>query len=364
MNWDWDKLQNRQKRTSPTPPGFDELAEKLKKFKEFKFPFWKVGVLVLAVLWLASGIYIVAPEGMGVVKRFGAFDRITGPGPHYHIPYPVESVAKPDVARVRRVEIGFRSVGQGVDFEQGEIRPVEEESLMLTGDENILNVQFIVQFVVADPVAFLFNVAEPEATVKVAAQSALREVIGKSQIDAALTSGKQEIQQETRVLIQEILDSYQAGIRIVAVQMQNVHPPYEVIDSFKDVASAREDRDKFINQAKAYSNDILPRAQGQAAVITKAAEAYAQTKVLGAQGEAAHFSSVLTEYRKARDITAKRLYLETMEKILSDPSVQKIVLSDSALKQAVPYLPLEQLGRGAAAAPDAAVISGPKPATK
>ncbi|MGE4553545.1 MAG: FtsH protease activity modulator HflK [Desulfovibrionaceae bacterium] len=359
MNWDWEKLQNRQKKSPPSPPGFDEITEKLRKFREFKFPFWKVGILVLGLLWLASGIYIVAPEEMGVVKRFGAFDRITGPGPHYHIPYPIESVATPDVARVRRVEIGFRSLGQGNDFEQGQIRPVEEESLMLTGDENILDVQFIVQFQVADPVAYLFNVVEPEATVKVAAQSALREVIGKSQIDDALTTGKQAIQQETRGLIQDILDSYKAGIQVVAVQMQNVHPPYEVIDSFKDVASAREDRDKFINQAKAYRNDILPRAEGQAAIITNAAQAYGQTKVLGAEGDAARFTSVLTEYRKARDITAKRLYLETMEEILSDPSVQKIILSDEALKQAVPYLPLEQLGRGAGQNP-----AGQKPADK
>ena len=353
MNWDWEKLQNRQKKGPSAPPGFDDITERLRKFREFKFPFWKVGLLVLGLLWLLSGIYIVAPEEMGVVKRFGAFDRITGPGPHYHIPYPIESVATPDVARVRRVEIGFRSVGQGKDFEQGQIRPVEEESLMLTGDENILDVQFIVQFLVADPVAYLFNVVEPEATVKVAAQAALREVIGKSQIDAALTTGKQEIQVETKHLIQEILDSYNAGIQVVAVQMQNVHPPYEVIDSFKDVASAREDRDKFINQAKAYRNDILPRAQGEASVIVNAAQAYGQTKVLGAEGDSARFLSVLTEYRKARDVTAKRLYLETMEDILSDPSVQKIILSSEALKQSIPYLPLEQLGKGAGEKPAA-----------
>ncbi len=346
MNWDWDKLQRQRKAGGPpggSPPGFDEFGEKLKKLKNLKFPMWKVAIAALALIWLLSGIYIVAPEEMGVVKRFGKFHRLTGPGPHYHIPFPFESVLTPDVAKVRRIEVGFRSTSVSGDFEQGQIRPIQDESLMLTGDENIVDVQFIIQFQIEDPVAFLFNIDDPEATVKNAAEAAMREIIGKSEIDAALTTGKHEIQIQTQDLTQEILELYQSGIRIVSVQMQNVHPPNEVIDAFKDVASAREDRSKFINQAKAYSNDILPRAEGQASIIVNQAQAYAESKVLKAQGDATRFLAVLKEYNKAKNVTGLRLYLETMENILGDPAVQKIILSNEALKQSLPYLPLEQL---------------------
>jgi len=346
MNWDWDKLQ-RQRKEGPggggVPPGFDELGEKLKRFKNLKFPLWKIVILAMVIIWLLSGIYIVAPEEIGVVKRFGEFHRIANPGPHYHIPYPIESVLKPDVAKVRRIEVGFRSMSQSGDFEQGQIRPITDESLMLTGDENIVDVQFIIQYRIEDAVAFLFNVDDPEATVKNAAEAAMREIIGKSEIDDALTTGKHEIQIQTQDLTQEILNLYKSGISIVSVQMQNVHPPNEVIDAFKDVASAREDRSKFVNQAKAYRNDILPRAEGQASIIVNDSQAYAESKVLKAQANAARFLAVLEEYNKAKDVTRMRLYLETMESILSDPDVQKVILSNDALRQSLPYLPLEQL---------------------
>lgn len=176
----------------------------------------------------------------------------------------------------------------------------------------------------------------------------MREVIGNGKIDDALTTGKQEIQVQTRELMQRILDNYHSGLSVVAVQMQNVHPPDEVIEAFKDVASAREDKSRYINEAEAYQRDILPKARGEAARITNSAQAYKETKILGAEGDAARFLAVLKEYNKAKDITRKRLYLETMETILSNPDAEKLIMSDEALKQSVPYLPLDKQLRRAA----------------
>ncbi|KAB1441770.1 FtsH protease activity modulator HflK [Pseudodesulfovibrio senegalensis] len=349
MNWDWEKLQKqRQGNTGGTPPGFDDFNEQFKKLKSFKLPGGKIVLLAVALLWLLSGIYIVEPDEVGVVKRFGAFSRITTSGPHYHIPYPVESVLTPKVTQIRRIEMGFRSMtrNRSVPFRQGQERGVPDESLMLTGDENIVSVQFIVQYLIKDAKDYLFNVKDVEATIKNAASAAMREVIGKSKIDDALTTGKQEIQASTRELMQHILDLYKSGISIVAVQMQNVHPPDQVVDAFKDVASAREDKSRFINEAQAYSNDILPKARGQAARITNAAQAYSEAKIRRSQGEASRFLAVLKEYKKAKDITRRRLYLETMESILSNPDAEKLILSDDALKKSIPYLPLDTVRRG------------------
>ncbi|WP_147819888.1 FtsH protease activity modulator HflK [Salidesulfovibrio onnuriiensis] len=349
MNWDWDKLQKqRQGNSGGTPPGFDDFNEQFKKFKNFKLPGGKLIFLALGVLWLLSGIYIVEPDEVGVVKRFGEFSRITTSGPHYHIPYPVESVLTPKVTQIQRIEMGFRSMtrNRSVPFRQGQERGVPDESLMLTGDENIVSLQFIVQFMIKDAKEYLFNVMDVEGTIKNAASAAMREVMGKSRIDDALTTGKQEIQASTRELMQGILDSYKCGISIVAVQLQNVHPPDQVVDAFKDVASAREDKSRLENEAQAYANDILPKARGQAARIVNASQAYKEAKVRLAEGDASKFLAVLKEYNKARDITKKRLYLETMEEILSNPEAEKLILSDDALKKSVPYLPLDRIQRG------------------
>lgn len=355
MNWDWDKLQKqRQGQHSPGgPPNFDDLQQQFEKFKRFKAPGWQFIVLILVGLWLLSGIYIVEPDEVGVVKRFGAFDRVTASGPHYHIPYPVESVLTPKVTQIQRVEFGFRSVGASrvTTFQQGQSREVPEESQMLTGDENIVSVQFIVQYMIKDAKNFLFNVYDPAGTIKHAAEAAMREIIGKSRIDDALTTGKQRIQSETRDLMQFILNNYKTGVQIVAVQMQNVHPPEQVVEAFKDVASAREDKSRFINEAEAYQRDILPKARGEAARIVNEAQAYKEAKVRKAQGDANRFLAVYEEYRKAPNITRKRLYLETMESILSDPAAEKLILSDDALRKSVPYLPLEKLPRAGKPAP-------------
>ncbi len=279
---------------------------------------------------------------MGVVLRFGKYVRSVEPGPHYHFPFPIETVYKPKITEIRRVEVGFRSLDRG-GVQQGATRPVQEESLMLTGDENIVDVKFIVQYQIKDPAAYLFNITQQAKTVKSAAQAAMREVIGSNKIDSALTEGKTQIQNDCRDLLQEILDRYGAGLRVVAVQMQDVHPPKEVIDAFKDVASAREDRSRIINEAEAYRNELLPKARGDAAQIVNQAQAYKETVTKNAEGEANRFLAVLEEYNKAKEVTRKRLYLETMESILSSPGMEKLIIPDKGLSNVVPYLPLDTL---------------------
>jgi membrane protease subunit HflK len=347
-NWDWEKLQ--KGRPGGKPPSFNDFQEQFDKFKNFKFPGWKFIVPIIVLLWIASGFYIVEPDEVGVVKRFGEFNRITTAGPNYHIPYPVESAVTPKVTQIQRIEFGFRSGvrGRAENFQQGVSREVPEEALMLTGDENIVSVQFTVQYLIKDAQDYLFNVAAPEATIVHAAEASMREVIGRAKIDDALTTGKQDIQTETRDLMQTILDSYGTGISIVAVQMQNVHPPEQVVEAFKDVASAREDKSRFINEAEAYERDILPKARGEASRIVNAAQAYMETKIRRSQGDASRFLAVLAEYDKAKDITRRRLYLETVESILENPDVEKLIMSDDALKKSVPYLPLDKLPKPAA----------------
>ncbi|TVQ96116.1 MAG: FtsH protease activity modulator HflK [Desulfovibrionales bacterium] len=346
MNWDWDKLQDKRKRTGPPgAPDFAQLNEQLNKLKSIKLPGGgKIVFLVLLLLWLASGIYIVNPDELGVVQRFGAFHRITDPGPHFRIPFPFESVETPKVTQVRRFEIGFRTIERtAVAGSQPQFRVVPEESHMLTGDENIVDVQFIVQYQVSDPVKFLFNIQMPDASVKSGAEAAMREVIGYNMLDAALTDGRPAIQDETRDLLQTVMDRYESGIRILAVQLQDVRPPEPVIDSFRDVVRAREDAVRIQNQAEAYRNDIVPRARGEAAVIINQAEAHKDSVVRRAEGEAQRFLSMLAEYNQAPDVTRTRLYLETMEEVLSNPELMKTIISDNALSQVLPFLPLQNI---------------------
>lgn len=346
MNWDWEKLQEkRQRQNRPQADGFDlgELKNKFKGYGDFRSSGLKYVVLVFFLLWLGSGIYIVNPDQVGVVQRFGAFNRITGPGPHYHLPYPVEKAQTPSVTEIKRLEIGFRTSGYQPAF-QKQYGNIAKESLMLTGDENIVDVQFIVQYKIKDAKDYLFNVSQPNKTVKDAAEAAMRAVIGKNKIDAVLTTQKYAIQSETQNLLQSILDNYHSGIKITAIKLQDVHPPQQVLDAFKDVASAKEDKSRYINQAQAYRNDILPKARGQVATILNQAEAYKESKIRQAKGESARFVSVLKEYKKAKDVTLKRMYLETMEQIWSRSS-DKIIMSQKAAKGVVPYLPLGKSGQ-------------------
>jgi membrane protease subunit HflK len=344
MNWDWEKLQNKRQRQSGPPPfqpDLNQWKDRFPKWKNFRFPGGKILVLALVLIWAASGIYIVEPDEVGVVQRFGAYDRTTNPGPHYHIPFPVEKAQTPKVKKVQRVEIGFRSGSQTLAFIPEQVRLLPEESLMLTGDENIVDVQFIVQYKIKDARKFLFVINEPEKTVKDVAEAAMRKVIGYSKIDDVLTSEKFKVQNDTKSLMQDILDRYESGIEVMAVQLQDVHPPKEVIDAFKDVASAKEDKSRFINEAEAYRNDILPRTRGEVAGILNQAEAYKQSVVNKAQGETARFLSILAEYKKAKDITRKRIYLETMLDIFSQPDNSKLILDGLDKEGVVPLLPLQ-----------------------
>jgi membrane protease subunit HflK len=341
MNWDWDKLSERKRRQAgggggggggpePSGPDWDKVGERLDKFKNFKFPFGKAIIALVVIAWLVSGFYIVNPGEVGVVLRFGEYNRSTGEGPHIHYPFPIESVLTPNVEQIRRVVVGVPGAGAAG----------QEESSMLTGDENIVSAEFVVQYKIKDAKNYLFNVAGPDATVKSASETAMREVIGYNKIDAALTDGKFEIQNQTRDLLQQILDSYEAGLQVIAVKLQDVTPPSEVVDAFKDVASAREDRIRFINEAEAYRNDILPKARGRAAEMVNQAQAYKESEIRRAKGEAERFLSVLTEYKKAEEVTRTRLYIETMEEIYSNPSLEKIILSQENMDRVLPLLPL------------------------
>jgi len=308
------------------------ITEKLSTIKFGKGIIKLLGLLII-VLYLATGIYIVQPDEQGVIRRFGKFTRMDSPGLNYHLPYPFESAVTPSVTEVKRIEIGFRTVRNGyVD--------VSEEALMLTGDENIVSAESIVQYRIKNAADYLFNIIEPEQTVRNAAEAALRQVIGSRKIDDALTEGKYEIQEETKLLIQELLDSYQSGIVVIAVQLQDVNPPEEVSAAFKDVASAKEDKSKFINEAEGYYNDVIPDARGEAVEITKKAEGYKIERIRKAEGDVAKFNQILKEYQKGEEVTKYRLYIETMESIL--PGMKKFIMENSDDGGLLKFLPLNE----------------------
>jgi len=286
---------------------------------EFNFKIAPVLIGIL-VIWLLTGIYVVGPDEVGVVRTFGEFTRVTQSGLNWKFPSPIETANTPKVTEVKRIEFGFRSL------KNGQYRTVEKESLMLTGDENIVDAEMIVQYKIKDPVKYLFNIVEPELTVREAAEASLRTVVGRNKIDETLTTGKFTIQEETKEQVQSILDKYESGIHIVAVQLQDVSPPKEVIGAFKDVASAKEDKNRMINQAEGYRNDVIPKARGEAEAMIRDAEGFKESRIKRAEGDAAKFTTILKEYKKAKSITEKRLYLETMEKVL--PGIDKIIIPD------------------------------------
>ena len=286
---------------------------------EFNFKITPVLIGIL-VVWLLTGIYVVGPDEVGVIRTFGEYTRVTQSGLNWKFPSPIETANTPKVTEVKRIEFGFRSL------KNGQYRTVEKESLMLTGDENIVDAEMIVQYKIKDPVQYLFNIVEPELTVREAAEASLRTVVGRNKIDETLTTGKFTIQEETKMQLQSILDKYQSGIHIVAVQLQDVSPPKEVIGAFKDVASAKEDKNRMVNQAEGYRNDIIPKARGEAEAMIRAAEGFKESRIKRAEGDATKFTTILKEYKKAKSITEKRLYLETMEKVL--PGIEKIIIPD------------------------------------
>ena len=299
-------------------------------------------VAIALLLYALSGIYIIAPDERGIILRFGRVVREADPGPGYRLPWPFEEVLKPSVTQIRKDEFGFRTVAVGPP---ARYRSEDVEALMLTGDENIVKLQFIVQYKVkTDPrgaTDFLFNVRDPQETVRAAAEAAMREVIGKDAIDDALTEGKERIQTDAQRLLQTILDRYQAGLEVATLKLQDVDPPDQVADAFKDVIGAQQDKERLINEARGYANDVVPKARGQAAQLLNEADAYKAVKVQDATGQAQRFIALHDEYLKAKAVTRQRLYLETMEEVFG--RMNKILLDDLAGKQVVPYLPLDQV---------------------
>ena len=273
---------------------------------------------IALIFWLFTGVYTVGPDEVGVVQRFGKYIRVVQSGLNYHMPFPIETVKTPKVTEVKRIEIGFRTIGKN------QYRTVERESLMLTGDENIVDAELIVQYKIKEPINYLFNFVGPELTMREASEASLRTVVGRHNIDEALTSGKLMIQEETKELLQSILDKYETGIQVVAVQLQDVSPPKQVIDSFKDVASAKEDKNRMINEAEGYRNNVIPKARGEAQSMILEAEGFRESRISRAEGDVAKFKAILKEYSKAKDVTRKRLYLEAMEEIL--PGLEKYIV--------------------------------------
>ena len=334
-------------RRGPTPPDIDEVIKQIQSLLNRFLGGGKggakpiiVGLLIIVTLWGLSGLYRVLPDEQGVVLRFGKFVNTTQPGLNYHFPYPIESVITPKVTKVNRMDIGFRSERDS-GFSSGGVADVPEESLMLTGDENIVNIDFSVFWVIKDAGNFLFKIQDPEGTVKAAAETAMREVIARSNIQPILTEGRSVIETETQEIIQKILDEYTSGIQITQVQTQKADPPDQVIDAFRDVQAARADMERSKNEAEAYANDVIPRARGEAQKILQAAEAYKKEVVAKAEGEASRFLAIYNEYAKAKQVTQERMFLETMETVLGD--INKIIIDKNSGSGVVPYLPLPEL---------------------
>jgi modulator of FtsH protease HflK len=339
------------------PPDLEELLRRSQEKVKKIFPggggtgglgsnrkAWVIIPLALIAIWLASGFYRVQPAEQGVVLRFGAWDRTTQPGLNWHFPTPIESVLTPQVTRVNRVEVGFRSGSEAAGASAN--RGVPNESLILTGDENIVDINFVLLWQIKDAGQFLFNIRDPEQTVKAVAESVMREIIGETPFAEATTEGRGSIEVQAREQMQATLDEYGAGILVNQVQLQKVDPPGEVIDAFRDVQRAQADRERAQNEAETYANDILPRARGDAERLLQEAQAYREEVVADAQGDAQRFLAVYNEYTKAPDVTTRRLYLETMEQVLRD--MNKVVIDNkNAGPGVVPYLPLPDLERRA-----------------
>lgn len=292
---------------------------------------------IIFVLWLASGFYIVDEGKRAVVLRFGRYVDTTQPGPHLRLPFPFESHEIVDVEQRRAEEIGYRSGGGA----QTAIRSLPKEALMLTQDENIVDVRLNVQYQIQDPRNFLFNVVDPEETLRQVMESAAREAIGKSTMDFVLTEGRSDIVADIKTLSQEILDRYGTGLSITNVNLQDAQPPDEVQAAFADAIKAREDEQRFKNEAEAYRNEVIPKARGQAARRLEESSAYRDQIVAKAEGEASRFEQLLNEYQKAPEVTRQRLYLETMESVLG--RTNKVILSGKGGNNSLFYLPLDKL---------------------
>jgi len=336
-------------RKNDGPPDLDEIWRRLnKRFGSFgkktnnggsspgRLPPIGGGIIILIAIlvWAASGIYIVDASERGVVFRFGRYLETTQPGPHWHIPWPVDSKEIVNVSEVRTIEVGYRNNARN---------KVPNEALMLTDDENIVDLQFAVQYVRTNPEEYLFYNREPDIAVKQIAESAIREIVGKSKMDFVLQEGREEIALNARDLMQSVLDRYRTGISVSQVTMQNAQPPDQVQAAFDDAVKAKQDQERQKNEGQAYFNDVVPKARGTAARLSQEAEAYRGRVVAAAEGEASRFVSVLTEYEKAPKVTRERMYIEAMQTVYTNTTK---VLVDQKSNSNLLFLPLDRLISG------------------
>ncbi|MDR1309233.1 MAG: FtsH protease activity modulator HflK [Deltaproteobacteria bacterium] len=335
---DWEEWQKRRQKGPSVPrkpdeggngaqkPKIDNIISKFKKPGSMP-PVWII-LPIAVILWLISGFFTVEPYERGLIQRFGKYSASVEEGLRYHWPWPIESVTKVNFTQTRQFEVGGSSGGnRGLD-----------EATMLTNDENIVNIQFVVQYKVDDPVAYAFHIFDPDKTIRDAAISAMREVIGRNTIFGALTDKRASIQEDTRETLQAMMAKYGTGLMVNNVELQDVHVPNDVIQAFKDVTSAREDSERFINEARGYRNNKLPEAEAKAYALIAQAQAYKAERINIAKGDSARFSALLSEYLKAPEVTRQRLILETMDNIL--PGAEKYLLTGQAGQSLLPLLGL------------------------
>lgn len=353
--WDDEPVKEKSKQNS-SPSSFEDLFNRGQssfndaygKFKNHQNSgngrFLVIILIALAALWIATGFYVVDEGEQALVVRFGKYERTATTGLNYHLPSPIEYVVIEKVETLRKEEIGFRTVGSGSASEVSNgTNNVSQESLMLTGDENIIDINFIVQWKITNLKDYVFNIYNTRETVRSVSESAMREVVGVTTIDKATTDGRLLVQQDAKILAQNVLDSYKSGVEITSLKLLRADPPVEVIDAFRDVQTAKTDKEKEINRAYAFHNEVLPRARGEAAKITLESEAYQKEVIERAKGEVGRFNLIYNQYKNAKEITKKRLYLESMESILQ--GVDKIIVDNQKNTGIVPYLPLSQLDK-------------------
>ena len=318
------------------------IQEKLKSYFPNGGNFTNITLLltIVAFIYVVSGFYRIGTDEQGVVTRFGEYVRTSEPGLHYHLPFPIESVLKPKVTRVNRIEVGFRT-SQSQFSQSAQTRQVPEEALMLTGDENIVDLNFTVFWIINDAKDFLFNVRNPQMTIKSVGESVMREKIGQTPINPILSEGKSIVEEEAKNKLQTVLDYYNSGVLVTQVQLQKADPPELVIESYRDVQRAKTDEQRLKNEAESYRNDIIPRARGEAEQMIQKAEGYKKEVVAKSEGEAERFISVYNAYKSSKDVTRQRIYLETLEKTLG--KINKVIIEKDAGGSIVPYLPLPEI---------------------
>ena len=353
-----DRWQN-QDGPSPTDELFQAVEELKRKAQGFKGGWGVFGLaaLVPLALWFYVGLYVVGPGEQGVELLFGKVSEITEPGLRWRW-WPIQQYAIVNVKEIQNAEVGFRTRGGATSGIRGQAAPRPEEALMLTGDENIVQLQLFVQYIIQDPVKYLFGSADPKGILHSSAEVALRGAVGSNTIDHTMTDGRFEVQEQANAALQDLLDVYQTGLYITEARLLAVDPPAKVQDAFHDVVRALEDRDRLVKEADGYREDVVPKARGEAAQMIQQAEGYKAQRVIRAQGDAQRFLQVLSEYKKAKKVTRDRLYLESVERIM--PDIEKIILDAGSTGGVVPLLPLKGLGGLSTAAASAAPQEGGK----